>query len=217
MGAVRLYAIGLDEVRDMVGATPDDAERLRQVARERLRPQEPAPRRGGLLTRIGPLFGRDPWARVVSDDEPTPDDVEVLLTGRHVAPERAAATWRVLETLVAATAWGRCDAELTSGQVRALDFALVRSGAHSEIGLERLLHSDARLGLMPPPGLVVGAYTFPQAVAMADAYAGAELDQESDRDLATHLGHFLNGFPAWQRVAAELGRPRPDLLTFWCP
>ena len=41
-----------------------------------------------------------PAAPVISPTQPEPQDVEVLLAGAYVPPERVGATWRLLETLV---------------------------------------------------------------------------------------------------------------------
>ena len=46
MGELRLYAISIDRARDMVGAAPQEAERLRAVATESFRVAAPAPARG---------------------------------------------------------------------------------------------------------------------------------------------------------------------------
>ena len=69
----------------------------------------PAGRRGsrGLLSKLGPIFKRVPATPVISPTQPEPHDVEVLLAGAYVPPDRTGATWRLLETLVQGIAWAR--------------------------------------------------------------------------------------------------------------
>src|SRR5690606_40003393 len=80
MGELRLYAIGIDEVRGMFGARPDEAQRLREIAARALEPEPVAPS-GGLLSRLGPIFRRPPGAPVISPTQPQPADLEALLAG----------------------------------------------------------------------------------------------------------------------------------------
>ena len=55
---------------------------------------------------LGRSFRRVPAAPVIPATQPEPRDVEILLAGAYVPPERIGATWRVLETLAQAMAWG---------------------------------------------------------------------------------------------------------------
>ena len=103
MGELRLYAIGIEEVRGIFGASPQIADQLRELARNAFAPPREASR-GGLLGKLGPIFRRVPATPVLSATQPDPHDVEVLLAGAYVPPERVGATWRVLETLVQGTA-----------------------------------------------------------------------------------------------------------------
>ena len=41
-----------------------------------------------------------PATPVISPTQPEPQDVEVLLAGAYIPPDRMGATWRLLETLV---------------------------------------------------------------------------------------------------------------------
>ena len=222
MDELRLYALGIDEVRGMFGAPPQVAEHLRAVAQRAFAPpsMEGSPEavgRGGLLSKLGPIFKRVPATPVISPTQPEPHDVEVLLAGAYVPPDRTGATWRLLETLVQGIAWGSTRMGLTAQQLDDLDFALARGGAPASVGLRHLLNSTLSLNLIPVSGLRVGWHPHQKAVAMAAAYRAAVADVESpeQREMINSLTIWLDGFLPWAQVAASLGRPVPDLVGFW--
>ncbi len=215
MGELRLYALGIDELRGLVGAGPDTAE-LRDAARRAFAPPEqPAPR--GLIGKLGPLFRRAPDAPVVSPTDPEPRDVEVLLAGAYVSPERMGATWRVLEALAQYRCWGSTRFPLSSASLDDLDFALARGGVAAAVGLGHLLTSHTGVRLLPVRGLTVGWHRHDKALAMADAYRAAmpQIKTDEQRELVSSLVTWLDGFVPWSRVATELHRPVPDLIGFW--
>jgi hypothetical protein len=216
MGELRLYAIGIEEVRGMFGAPPQVAEHLRAVAQRAFAPPN-IEGRGGLLSRLGPIFKRVPATPVISPTQPEPHDVEVLLAGAYVPPDRTGATWRLLETLVQGIAWGSTRMGLTAPELNDLDFALARGGAPASVGLRHVLNSTLSLNLIPVSGLKVGWHPHQKAVAMAAAYRSALADVESaeQRDMINSLAIWLDGFLPWAQVAASLGRPVPDLVAFW--
>lgn len=211
-----MYAVGLDEVRGIFGAPDDRAAHLREVARRAFTP-EPEPARAGLLSKLGPIFRRPPAAQVVSPTQPEPHDVEVLLAGAHLRPERTGATWRVLETFVCDLAWGSTKLSLTPQALDDLDFALARGGVSSSVGLRHLLDSTAALNLVPVQGLTVGWHRYETALAMAGAYRVAlpQLKTPEQQETAAALASWLDGFVPWAQDAASMGRPAPDLIGFW--
>ncbi|HKN43932.1 MAG TPA: hypothetical protein VJW23_08400 [Propionibacteriaceae bacterium] len=216
MGELRLYAIGIEEVRGMFGASPPVAEHLRDVARRAFAPRS-VEARGGLLSKLGPIFKRVPAAPVISPTQPEPHDVEVLLAGAYVPPDRTGATWRLLETLVQGIAWGSTRMGLTAQELDDLDFALARGGASASVGLRHLLNSAPSLNLIPVQGLRVGWHPHQKAVAMAAAYRSAMpgIKTDEQREMIKALTIWLDGFRPWAQVAASLGRPVPDLVGFW--
>ena len=222
MGELRLYAVGIDEVRAMFGASPQVAEHLRAVAQRAFAPpglegpHDPAGR-GGLLSKLGPIFKRVPATPVISPTQPEPHDLEVLLAGAYVPPNRTGASWRLLETLVQSIAWGSTRMGLTAQELDDLDFALARGGASASIGLRHLLNSTLSLNLIPVNGLKVGWYPHQKATAMAEAYRSAMpgIKTEGQREMINSLTIWLDGFVPWAQVAASLGRPVPDLVGFW--
>ncbi len=217
MGELRLYAIGIDEVRGMFGAPSQDQDRLRQVARQALAPPRDDRQRGGLLTKLGPIFKRPPAAVVVSPTQPVPQDVDVLLAGAYVPPDRTGATWRVLETLVQGSAWGSTLMSLTTESLDDLDFALARGGVTSSVGLRHLLQSSPQLNLLPVRGLTVGWHPHEKALAMAGAYRAAmpQIKTREQQEMVAALVSWLDGFIPWAQVSVSMRRPVPDLVGFW--
>lgn len=216
MGELRLYAVGMDEVRAIFGASPSLADHLRGLAQRALAPTED-PHRSGLLARIGPIFKRVPATAVISPTQPEPQDIEVLLAGAYVPPERMGATWRLLETLVQGIAWGSTRMSLTPQGLDELDFALARGGVSAAVGLRHLLTTTTSLSLIPVQGLTVGWHPHEKALAMAGAYRSAmpQIKTEEQRDTVSALATWLDGFIPWAQVASSLGRPVPDLMGFW--
>lgn len=214
MGELRLYAIGIEEMRGVVGAGPLTDE-LREAARRAFTPPAP-PKSTGLLSKLGPLFGRPP-APVVCTTDPEPRDVDVLLAGAYITPDRMGASWRVLEALVAYRAWGATRLPLDPQSLDDLDFALARGGVAAAVGIGHLLASNTGVRLIPVQGLTVGWHRHDKALAMADAYraAGPAIKTDEQRELVSNLVSWLDGFVHWSRVAGTLGRPVPDLVGFW--
>jgi hypothetical protein len=215
MGQLRLYAIALDEVRGMFGAPADRADHLREVAHRAFAPA-PHTQPRGLLPKLGPIFRRPPATPVISPTQPQPADVEVLLAGGYVRPDRSGATWRVLETLVQGCAWGSTMLEVSEQSMDDLDFALARGGVAANVGLRHLLSSPAGLNLLPVQGLTVGCAPHHKAVTMAAAYRAAMPEVKPEqREVVASLVRWLDSFPDWAGEAAACQRPAPDLLGFW--
>ena len=201
----------------MFGASPAEQERLRLLAVSAFSPTADAGRSAGLLPKLGPIFRRTPAAPVVSPTQPVPRDLEVLLAGAYVAPDRTGATWRLLETLVHGTAWGSTLMDLTAGELDDLDFALARGGVSSAVGLRHLLSSTTSVNLLPVRGLTAGWHPYDKAVAMAGAYrtAAPQIRTREQQEAVAALIGWLEGFPRWAEQAAAARRPAPDLVGFW--
>ncbi len=216
MGELRLYAIGIHEVRGIFGASPQVAAQLRDLAREAYAPPAEA-HRAGLLGKLGPLFRRVPASPVISPTQPEPHDVEVLLAGAYVPPERVGATWRVLETLVQGLSWGSTRVELTAAAIDELDFSLARAGVSASVGIRHLLNTKPSLNLVGVSALAVGWHPFETALAMNGAYRAAlpMIEKAEQRELIAAMTVWLDGFVHWAQVAATLQRPVPDLVGFW--
>ena len=216
MGEVRLYAIGIEEMRGIFGSPADQAAHLRDVAAQALAPA-PVEARTGLLSKLGPIFRRHPATQVISPTQPEPADVEMLLNGAYVPPERTGAAWRLLEIFVADMAWGSTRMSLTVQSLDDLDFALARGGVSSSVGLRHLLDTTASLPLVPVQGLTVGWHRYETALAMAGAYRSAmpQIPTAEQQEMTSALADWLDGFVPWAQVSTSLGRPVPDLVAFW--
>lgn len=215
MGELRLYAIGIPELRGIVGAGPLTVE-LREAARRAFTPPQ-APRARGLIGRLGPIFRRPPDAPVTSPTDPEPRDVDVLLAGAYISPDRMGASWRVLEALVQYRCWGSTRLPLSPQSLDDLDFALARGGVVAAVGLGHLLTSSTGVRLIPVQGLTVGWHPHDKALAMAGAYRAAmpQIKTDEQREQVGQLVSWLDGFVHWSQVAVSIGRPVPDLVGFW--
>jgi len=208
MMSVRLFALAIDEVRGIFGASDDVAAALRAIAASRFAP--PARTAPGLLGKLSPGRVRPPEDPSV----PTNDDVEALLTGRFVRPDRLAPSWRVVELWIEAMALGRHRVDLKETEMDALDFDLAKAGVSPSLGLRALVAHPWGVLLGHAPGLVAGYVTGAHVDAMRDAWAGAvdELDEAHQERVRTFVA-WLADFPGWREAAAAQHRPLPGLVT----
>ncbi|SDB80328.1 hypothetical protein GA0111570_102116 [Raineyella antarctica] len=212
-GELRLYALGIDEVRDLFGAPEQRRAELRTLAHRALG-LEPPPQRTRLWAA---LFRNDPHRPTTTDpDQPSNEDVEAMLAGRYAPPERNAARWRLTETLVSALAHDRLRVAADPALVEATDFALACLGAPAALGIRTLVDTPAMLPLPPLPGVRIGYVRGAMAEAMAQTYAthAPQLKEPAPRALVAELAAWLAHYPEWAARAAHGGRPAPDLLTF---
>ncbi|MFZ2260581.1 MAG: hypothetical protein WAV52_07565 [Luteococcus japonicus] len=214
MGELRMYAIGIDEVRDMFGATPAVAGTLRQIASEAFRTAPEPPRAPGMLGKLGPLFARAPDAPMVPHGSPLPSDVENLLAGRFVAPERLEPAWQVVDAWLASRSLARHVLHRTPREVDQLEFELTRAGLPSQFGIGKLQALDAQLPLRPLPGMTVGYCKHAHVLASGRALQAVlpEVLPHS-RERATALADFLLSFETLAGAARTNGRPLPDLFV----
>lgn len=212
MGSVRLWAIAIDEVRDILRASPETAARLREVAAARFATAVPAA--PGLLGKLGPVFRRAPGAPVVRPDVPSGSDVDTLLAGRYVPPHRLGASWTLLEAWLDALAWSGTGREATEAGINEFDFDLARAEVPSRYGLRSLFTADLGIPMLPCPGLAAGWMRLAQAEALAEAWRAAlpRLQPEHQEAAGTLLAWF-DGFPGWVGQASQVGRPAPDLVA----
>lgn len=211
MGTVRLFAIAIDEVRDIFGADPSMAARLRKIAADQFAPAPPTP--SGRLGKLGPLFRRAPDAPVIRPGVPSGSDVETLLSGGYVAPGRLTAAWLLLEVWLGDLAWGSLGRDVDEAKVNDFDFDLARAGVPTRYGLRSLLSTNLGVTLLAPPGLSAGWVSGPQVSAMTAAWRQALPELKDHRDSATTLLDWLDQFEAWTAAAASAGREAPDLIS----
>lgn len=214
MGTLRFFALGIDEARDVFGADDQLAGRLRTAAGQHWATPE-RPRKTGLLGSLGPLFRRDPRLEV-DPRRPTGADIDALLTGRFIAPDRLGAAWQVLELWFAEIGWGDASWDLDPAGFDAVEFALARAGLPSPYALGKLMALDARLPIVPSATTSCGYAKNSHVLRTAQALSVVMSDLADEHgDFAGEVLRFLNRFEQWGTAAAEAGRPAPDLLVVW--
>lgn len=161
MGKLHLYAIGVDEVRSWFGAAPELAGNLRVIAAEHF-PTPIEPQTGTRLRQLGPLFKKslEPMKPPIG---PAPIDVENLVSGRAIPPERLEPAWQIICAWLGELSNQQIVIEITPRQLDDLDFELVRAGLPSQLSIQRLWGRELGLSLMKPQNLQCG-YSTPRHV-----------------------------------------------------
>lgn len=154
MGRLSQFAIGITELRDMFGAEPELASRLRQIAAADFpAPADPHGRRRKLLGRVGPAMKR-PIDPPTVPHRPAPPDVEALLTAHAIGPERQGYAWQIVLAWLGELSWGRLDLDVDEREMSDLEFDLATAGLPSQFALEKLLQGDPQIPLFPCQGSV---------------------------------------------------------------
>ncbi|MFT3860514.1 hypothetical protein [Micropruina sp.] len=215
MGELRLYAIGIDEVRDVFCASPELAAEFRRIVTA-AHPPQTTPKAPGMLGKLGPLFRRPAEAPIVRPDTPVEADVADLLAGRYIRPERQPAAWKLLESYLSGMAWSRHGIELDVNRFNDLDFDLARAGLHPQFGLGALVNNELGLPLQTYRGLSTGYTKHEQALQAASAWRNAlpQLSAEN-RAIAEPYAAWLAQFHHYGHAAPQRGRPVPDLVVIY--
>ncbi|MDN5995729.1 hypothetical protein [Acidipropionibacterium jensenii] len=215
MGELRLHAISINEVRDIFGADEAQARTLRGWAQEHFSVPE-TPRRRGLWSKLRPVTRIDNEAPILPVNWPTPQDVDDLIAGRFVSPDRLVRCWRVLDLWLHNLSWGTHSMSMDLGRVDDFEFDLARAGLPSELSLRRLFGSDPQIPLRPAPGMHTGYSRAAHVTATRDALSAiAERVSEPNRETVAGLVGFLVQFSAWSAAAPGAGRAAPDLFVVW--
>ncbi len=191
---MELYALGIAQVRDIFGADARLADELREVASTTF----PAPtRRPGAFR---PLMRRD-RSFAVDPDRPQQADVEALLSGEFIAPERAPACWHLVEAFVSHLSRAHLTVLRDAALLDRVEFDLARGGLSSRFALRRLAELPLQIPLRPLPGQLVGyakrLHARETAVALDDVLTSPIDDQsaltEETRRFVTPVATFLTG------------------------
>lgn len=212
MSTLTLWAIGIDDVRSVIPCTPEAAARLRSAAEQRFATSAaPQP---GLLGKLGPFLRRGGDPAAPRPGTPTGEDVDDLLAGRFIPPDRLDRAWTLLDLWLTTLAFASAQWPLDGPQLNDFDFDLARARVPARCGLSELFKAGLGISLTRPPGLaagwVPGAHV--DVIARSWAPAIAELS-ETHAVLATAILAFLDGFPSCAEQAAATGRPAPDLIA----
>lgn len=208
MGELRLFAIGIDEARDMFAATAGLAERLQATAQP-LYP--PPPRKRRMLDKLGPLTRT---SLLPDPTVPMPGDADDLLSGRFVRPDRTPAAWVLIEHWLGDLSWGVYDIAVTVTSLDAWDFALARAGLSSTYGIAQLFNEELGFPVRPLPDMHTGYVRHAHVLATAQALAECRDRIEGEPVAWTDgLLGWLGNYPGWTRDAEASGRPQPDLIA----
>lgn len=204
MHTLRLFAISIDAVRDVFGADPALAERLRAVAARHFAPPT-RPRPKGVLG----LFRRDRELEVDAS-QPIASDVEALLAGGYVPPERTRQGWLVLlawlEDLAAA------NSVVVVEELDTLEFDLARAGLHSDYSMRNLAAQPLGTILRPLPGQTVGYAKHANAIETLDALTALKQTAEDEFEAVIARTN-----PVVEVLAAVAADPSLDLVVVEVP
>lgn len=192
MHQLRVFAISINDVRDIFGADAALADRCRAAAAKRF---APVLRKRTMLERIGPLFARD-RTREVDPRLPLTGDVDALLSGGHIPADRLPQSWILLDAWLEEISTGTLS--VTLADLDATEFELARAGLPSEFSLRGLGTRELGIPLHSLPGQHVGYSKHAHAVATAPhlrlAHDVAAENPAAALDAVTGLVEFLEGF-----------------------
>jgi hypothetical protein len=214
MSTLKLWAIGIDEVRSIFRAEPPLADQLRQAARERFGTSgQPQP---GLLGKLGPLLRNVGDPAAPRPGVPNAEDVENLLSGRFVPPHRLVEAWNLLEFWLDTLAAGSGRWPLTEGGLNEFDFDLVRAEVPARYGISDLFKAGLGISLTRCGGLAAGWVSGGHAQGMRASWpAGLAELSSGHREFAEGIIEFLGHFDDWNQAAHTDGRPEPDLVAIF--
>ncbi len=207
---VRLWAVSITDVRSLFHPTTELADRLRSdVPFHVLTPYRPS--------RFLPFLKRDPGAPVLAADSPRPADVDNLLHGHFVPPDRLVASWQIATHWLDRIAVGALTLDLDRATRDSLDFDLARAGVASHLALRSLWGRDAALPLRPVPGSEVGYQRYAVAVELGEAWRDSIDALEGSAEVVREVSGWLTALPTWAEDAEGAGRPAPDVFAVTYP
>lgn len=211
MATMLLFTIGIDEVRDMFGATAPLAAQLRTISGPHLSKAGPTRHRTHRARRAHAALDPHEGSGTRALDAA---ELEELIAGRYIDPGRLTSAWQMVTIWLGARCWDHARLEATPEQLAGWDFQLAVSGLPSQFGLTHLEGRDAQIPLLPGPGLRVGY------VRRSHVLAGWQhmeqclpvLDERTRAAIAP-VTDLLSRFGQWTGPAHAQGRPEPDLFT----
>ncbi len=209
MADIRLWAVSITDVRALFHATGDDADRLRADVSFHV----VQPHRRGLFSAFGPLLKRDPAAPVLAPDSPLPSDVDAILHGHFVAPDRLPYCWQIVGHWLDGCSSGTLSLALDHATAESLDFDLARAGVASHYALRTLWARDAALPLRPLPGSQVGYQRYAVAAELREAWRASIGTLEGSEQTVAEVANWLEQLTAWAKDAEGAGRPAPDVFA----
>ena len=211
---LRLWAINIDEFRECFAAPPDLAGRLRQIT-DRMTPDS-GTKKGGLLSKLGPLMRRPIDAPVILPDVPNRVDGEALITGRYVDSDRLSACWRLVNGWLDELGLAHTTIELPKDKIDELEFDLVRAEVTTQVSIRRLWGRALDIPLRCPEKMSIGYMESTTVAYLVEQWTTALPELEEDTvQFATPLLEFLSQFPELATIADAESRRGPDLIAWW--
>ena len=196
-----IYALGINDVRDIFGADETLAGRLREAARAHYSEAPPQRRRW-----FGPLLRRDP-ATEVDPGRPSTADVDALLSGGFVSSERVTPCWRLLHVWFAELAPASRAVDYDEDLLDRVEWELATLGLGSDHALRSLAERRLGVPLAPLPGQVVGYAKHLHAVEVLRHLRPILELPELTAETAAFVG------PIVEVLAAAEGDERLDILA----
>jgi hypothetical protein len=203
---VKLWAVSITDVRGLFHPTGDVADKLRSdVPFHVLKPYK--------QSWFRPLLKRDPGAPVLAPDSPLPSDVDKLLHGHFVPPDRLVPSWQIVSHWLDSLSVSSLQLSVDHAAAEKLDFDLARAGMASHFALRTLWARDAALPLGPMTGSEIGYQRYAVAVELGKAWRASLGALEGSVELVQQVSDWLGQLPAWAEDAEGAGRPAPDVFA----
>ncbi len=215
MGTLRLYALGINEVRNLFQGSPRVAERLAQLVVQAY-PTRPEPPPRGLRDRFRRRDTRPTTHGTGTRKGPTADDVDRVLRGHFVSPDRLPAAWNLINLWLGDQAWGVTRIRMDESAGDDLDFDLAAAGVPPSASVRSLFERPLQLPVQPLPGGAAGYLRGQRADAMRAAWASAVPRLSTgNAETAQQVVSWLGGLESWRDQAREAGRPAPDIIALY--
>lgn len=150
MQQLALYAIAIDDVRDIFGADPALAERLRGIAAAKFAPPAPPKKRW-----FKPLMRFD-IDSIVDPSLPSSSDVDALLAGGFIPVDRTPQCWSILGIWLEELAAAQHSMPYDDAAFERVEWDLAKAGLNSDYALRKLAERELGTPLRPQPGQLAG-------------------------------------------------------------
>lgn len=185
----------IDDVRDMFGADASLSERLRAIVAERLGAEQSGKRHW-----FRPMLRRDPDTEVRTD-RPMRVDVDAMLAGGYIEPERMAVSWQILTAWLQGLAAAQVVVPWDPAMFERVEWDLARAGLNSDYSLRRLADRQLGLPLRPANGQVAG---YAKAVHVVETVVALRAAM-SDPAIAAETSAFVAPIQGVLDVAVDRG------------
>ncbi|AQP45280.1 hypothetical protein [Tessaracoccus flavus] len=204
MQTLVVCAVSIDDVRDIFRADEALAARLRALAADTFSPPTAQKRRW-----FGPVLRHDEVR--VDPAAPTHADMDAVLTGSFVAPDRLPQAWTLVATWVQGVAAASAKVPWNLARTEQIEFDLARAGLNSDYALRNLAERDLGIPLRRLPDQIAGYAKHVQVVETLDALRS--IDQRPEFTPEAHA--VVDQLVGVLETAAN--DPHLDLVAFTVP